>query len=181
MPRVLRFTLIGCGGLIVLIVLVGMVAACGTEPSSPPERAEQDEGVEGGGKEPEAKQPLEGEKTRPQEQQPKPEEGTLYELAVSEPLPAYKIDFTASDTDQRLDVYVTTAKTADKPRLGRILIDLQEKSGADLVTAFFCTTPGEQACTNTLFATGELAQTAQGRGFMGLDEDGEVPFMRIEF
>jgi len=73
--RILRFTLIGCGGLIALVVVIGVLGAligggqqAGT-PSSPPERQEQDEGVEGGGKDPEAKKPLEGEKAKPQNEQ----------------------------------------------------------------------------------------------------------------
>jgi hypothetical protein len=37
MARILRLTLIGFGGLAVLVVLISMVAACGTEPNSPPE------------------------------------------------------------------------------------------------------------------------------------------------
>jgi uncharacterized protein DUF4352 len=41
---------------------------------SPPERAEKDEGVEGGGPDPEAKQPLEGEKAKqPEQRQEKPQ------------------------------------------------------------------------------------------------------------
>jgi hypothetical protein len=70
MGRALRFTLIGCGGLVALVVVIGVIGALigggtGTQPSSPPERAEQDEGVEGGGKDPEAKKPLQGERAKP--------------------------------------------------------------------------------------------------------------------
>jgi hypothetical protein len=69
--RVLRFALIGCGGLIGLVVILGILGAIlggGTEPSSPPERAERDEGLEGGGRDPEANQPLQGEQAKPQKE-----------------------------------------------------------------------------------------------------------------
>jgi len=57
-------------GIVVLLVLVVLVGAAiggggGQQAAdSPPERAEQDEGLEGGGPDPEAKQPLEGEKAK---------------------------------------------------------------------------------------------------------------------
>jgi len=123
-----------------------------------------------------------------QEQEPKPEqEQSLYGQAVLEPLAPYEIDYTSDETAQRLDVYIVTERTTNKPRLGRILIDLQENSehNPDLVTAFFCTKPGEQSCTDTLFATGEYAATAQGKSFMTgekvLSEVGEWPFIKVEF
>jgi len=78
--------LLGCLGIIGLFLLLGIISVVtsgggGERVSSPPERAEQDEGVEGGGRDPEAKKPLEGEKAKPQERaEPAPE-------PVSEPRP----------------------------------------------------------------------------------------------
>jgi len=117
----------------------------------------------------------------------KPQERSLYEQAVIEPLAPYKVDYTASDTVGRLDVFVVTERTTNKPRLGRILIDLQENSEhePDLVTAAYCTKPGEQSCTDTLFATGEYAATAQGKSFMTgeqvLSKVGKWPSIKVEF
>ena len=69
--------LTGCLAIVgLLFALVIVVAALGgggggEQADSPPERAEQDEGVEGGGRDPEANQPLEGEKAEPR---PEPED-----------------------------------------------------------------------------------------------------------
>lgn len=48
MRRILKFTAIGCGGLIALVIFIGMVGALigGGGPSSPPERAEKGKGLE---------------------------------------------------------------------------------------------------------------------------------------
>ena len=147
----------------VLLVMTAFAVlyGCG-QVSSPVEKQEKQEGVE-----PES---VEREQSR-----------SLYQQAVLEKLPPYKIYNTLSDTSQRYFVYVVTEPTHDKLRLGRILVDLGEKSGADLVTAFFCARPGERACIGTTFGTGELAQTAQGREFMVGVGAGDVPFMRVQF
>jgi hypothetical protein len=53
------------GLLFLLAIGLASLGSGGGEPAnSPPERAEQDEGVEGGGNDPEANQPLEGEKAQ---------------------------------------------------------------------------------------------------------------------
>lgn len=72
-----RGPLVGCLiliGLVFLAVVGGaLVGGEGQQASSPPERNEQDEGLEGGGREPEAKQPLQGEQAKQQgggEQEP---------------------------------------------------------------------------------------------------------------
>ena len=71
--------LIGCAALLVLpVLLVGCLALLtgggGDQANSPPERGEKDEGVEGGGRDPEADQPLQGEEAKPREQpEPAPE------------------------------------------------------------------------------------------------------------
>jgi hypothetical protein len=170
MPRILRLTLIGFGGLAVLVVLIGMVAACGTEPSSPPEREEQDEGVEGGGKQPEA--------TR-----------SLYQQAELEKTPPYEITFTTSDTNQRYDVYVHTEPTRDKAKLGAILIELEARSGSDLVYANFCEKSEKSEdvemptdCANSVFTDGMLAATDRGVKSMegsGVQASGEPPVVAI--
>ena len=112
--------------------------------------------------------------------EPKPEPPSLYEQAVTTPSPPYEVVVTVSQTRNRYDVYVATARTQDRARLGAILVELGEREGSDLVTAYFCSEPGEQACINTLFATGELAQTDRGREFMAAGE-GAVPYMRVHF
>ena len=123
----------------------------------------------------------------PKPEQKPPQEHSLYRQAVLTPLAPYKVDYTSEDTAQRLDAYVVTDRTTDKPRLGRILVDLQANSehDPDLVTAFFCTKPGKQGCTDTLFATGEYAVTAQGKSFMTgekvLSKVGEWPYIKVEF
>lgn len=69
--------LIGCAALVVLpLLFVGCLALLGgggggggDQANSPPERNEQDEGVEGGGRDAEANQPLQGEQAAPQGQQ----------------------------------------------------------------------------------------------------------------
>jgi hypothetical protein len=179
------------------LVLLAALYGCG-QPNSPAERQEKEAGVEEAAKGREPVKTVE-EPTTPETtpQAPEPESASesqeeepqrverdqsrsLYQLAVLEETPPYEIDYTGSDTSQRYDVYVVTEPTRDKPRLGRILVDLGEKSGADLVTAYFCALPGERACNDSLFAVGELAQTAQGREFMGVGA-GEVPFMRVQF
>ena len=169
MARILRLTLIGFGGLAVLVVLISMVAACGTEPSSPPEREEQDEGVEGGGKEPEA--------TR-----------SLYQQAKLEKTPPFKIAFKTSDTDQRYNVYVVTEPTRDKAKLGAILIELEARSGSDLVYATFCEKAEAEDvenptdCANTVFTDGVLAATDRGVESMeasGVQASGEPPVLAI--
>jgi hypothetical protein len=163
MPRIFRLPLIGFGGLAVLVVLIGMVAACGTEPSSPPEREEQDEGVEGGGKQPEA--------TR-----------SLYQQAELEKTPPYEISYRTSDTNQRYDVYVVTEPTRDKAKLGAILIELEASSGSDLVYANFCEKPDEVDCSNTVFTDGMLAATDRGVESMearGVQASGEPPVVAI--
>ena len=65
--------LTGCLAVIGLLFLLVFVAATfgglgDQQASSPPERVEKDEGVEGGGAETEAKKPLEGEKAKPEKQ-----------------------------------------------------------------------------------------------------------------
>ena len=83
-------------GVVILGALISAVQGGGGNPSqsgsgnqqqqaeaqqaadSQPERAEQDEGVEGGGPEPEAKQPLEGEKVK--EEKPKPAPPKTYSV-----------------------------------------------------------------------------------------------------
>jgi hypothetical protein len=73
-PTRSRPILMGCLAIIGILVLLGIVGAAlgggGDSASSPPEQAEKDEGLEGGGNDPEAKQPLEGEKAKPEKQQP---------------------------------------------------------------------------------------------------------------
>jgi len=72
--------LIGCAALLVLpILFVGCLALLGgggggggDQANSPPERNEQDEGVEGGGRDAEANKPLQGEQANQQGQQPAP-------------------------------------------------------------------------------------------------------------
>jgi micrococcal nuclease len=57
--RILKFTAIGCGGLLGLVIFLGVVGAIiggGTDTSSPPERAEKRKGIEQAEKE-QAKQP----------------------------------------------------------------------------------------------------------------------------
>ncbi|HEX2180781.1 MAG TPA: DUF4352 domain-containing protein [Rubrobacteraceae bacterium] len=74
----------GCLGIIGLLLVLAIIGAAlggggGQQAAdSPPERAEQDEGVEGGGPEPEANKPLEGEQARgenrqAEEQRPEPQ------------------------------------------------------------------------------------------------------------
>ena len=62
----------GCLALFLLFVVVIALAQGGgggqQAANSPPEREEKDEGVEGGGPDPEAKDPLEGEKKKPEPQ-----------------------------------------------------------------------------------------------------------------
>ena len=169
MARILRLPLIGFGGLAVLVILIGMVAACGTEPSSPPKREEQDEGVEGGGKQLEA--------TR-----------SLYQQAELEKTPPYEISFTTSDTNQRYDIYVVTEPTRDKAKLGAILIELEARSGSDLVYATFCEKAEAEEvempteCVNTVFTDGVLAATDRGVKSMeasGVQASGEPPVLAI--
>jgi hypothetical protein len=73
---------LGCLGIMGLLLLVGIIGAIGgggggqQAADSPPEQAEKDEGVEGGGPEPEANKPLEGEiakEEKPEPQKPKPQ------------------------------------------------------------------------------------------------------------
>jgi hypothetical protein len=165
--------------LLALVLLVTLYG-CG-QPDSPAERQEKGAGVEEAAKD---RQPVKTvlEPTTPETppQTPEPEPATeppeeepesvereqsrsLYQQAVLEETPLYEIDNTASDTGQRYDVYVVTEPTRDKPRLGRILVDLGEKSGADLVTAFFCARPGEQARTDSSFSYGSPPAPARGR------------------
>src|SRR5215204_719941 len=91
-------------GCLTLVVLFGVLAIIGTltggNDRTPVERAEQDEGVEGGGKEPEAKKPLQGEKAVEPESGEREQSRSLYQQAVLEETPPYEIDFTASDTGQ---------------------------------------------------------------------------------
>jgi hypothetical protein len=177
----------------VLMVLLAVVLLYGcAQASSPVERREKGAGVEEAAKDRHpvktVAEPTTPETSpqapEPQEEEPqgveRKESRSLYQQAVLEETPPYEIDYTASDTGQRYDVYVVTEPTRDKPRLGRILVDLGEKSGADLVTAFFCARPGERACSESSFAYGQLAQTTQGREFMGVGA-GDVPFMRVQF
>jgi hypothetical protein len=59
------------------LVFIAVMAAAlggGERASSPPERAERDEGVEGGGPDPGANKPLEGEKVKPQQDQQQPDQ-----------------------------------------------------------------------------------------------------------
>jgi type IV secretory pathway VirB10-like protein len=179
------------------LVLLAALYGCG-QPNSPAERQEKGAGVEEAAKSQEPVKTVEEPTTpetppqapepepapEPQEEEPqsveRKESRSLYQQAVLEETPPYEIDYTASDTGQRYDVFVVTEPTRDKPRLGRILVDLGEKSGADLVTAYFCARPGEAACNDSLFGQGELAQTAQGREFLGVGA-GDIPFMRVQF
>jgi hypothetical protein len=66
-----RGPILGCLILIGLVFIAVMAAALGSgeRASSPPERAERDEGVEGGGPDPGANKPLEGEKVKLQQDQ----------------------------------------------------------------------------------------------------------------
>ena len=80
-----RTVVLGCLGIIGILVVLGIIGAAlggggGNQPSSPLERAEQDEGVEGGGRDPEAKQPLEGEKAKPQEEQANENREDVYSM-----------------------------------------------------------------------------------------------------
>ncbi|MDQ3864134.1 MAG: hypothetical protein M3317_11665 [Actinomycetota bacterium] len=123
----------------------------------------------------------------PSKPEEKAQQTSLYRQAVTEPLAPYKVDYISEDTAQRFDAYVVAESTTNKPKLGRILIDLQENSGEDpdLVTAVFCTKPGKQRCTDTQFAYGEYAATAQGKSFMTgeqvLSKVGKWPFIKVEF
>ena len=155
-------------------------AAAPPEPTEQPEPASEEQEPE-----PEPPPKPEPEPTTPEPKpEPEPEPPSLYGEAVVTPLPRYTIAYTSSDTDQRLDVFVATKRTTDKPRLGRILVDLWEKNEADLVTAFFCAEPGEAACVDTLFAVGYFASTPKGKEFMEASvtgKVGEAPYMRVQF
>jgi hypothetical protein len=67
---------LGCLGIVGLLLVLAIIGAAvggggGQQAAnSPPERAEKDEGVEGGGPEPEAKKPLQGEKAKKEKPQP---------------------------------------------------------------------------------------------------------------
>lgn len=173
------------GGLVVALVFGGLSSALNA-PESDQQKVER-------AQKPKAEEPKAAEEQDPPEEKPakeskeKPQEQDLHGQAVVEPLAPYKVDYTSGETDQRLDVFVVTERTTNKPRLGRILIDLQQSSepAPDLVAAFFCTKPGEQGCADTTFATGEYAATAQGKSFMTgeqvLSKAGEWPFIKVEF
>jgi hypothetical protein len=99
----------GCIGiLVVLLLLVVALTALGGgggEQAGSPEQAEQDEGVEGGGPDPEAKQPLEGERAGGQggQQQGQPQE--LYQ--VGETATVGNVEWTVTDA------YYTTELESD--------------------------------------------------------------------
>jgi hypothetical protein len=88
-------------GLVVIAAIPGISGGGGSggqqEANSLPERAEKDEGVEGGGPDPEAKQPLEGEKVKevkPQaEKKPKPKP----EYAVGQTAKVGNVEWTVTD------------------------------------------------------------------------------------
>jgi hypothetical protein len=66
---------------VLLLIVVALTAlGGGGEQASSPEQAEQDEGVEGGGPDPEAKQPLEGEKAGAQGGQQQGQPPELYQV-----------------------------------------------------------------------------------------------------
>jgi hypothetical protein len=111
---------------------------------------------------------------------PKPETASLYERAAATEPPPYEIHYTAMQTAKRYDVYVVTERITDKAKLGALLVELETRSGSDLVTAYYCEEPGEAGCAETAFAVGQLAQTDSGREFMGAGA-GPVPYMRVQF
>ena len=96
--------LLGCLGIIGLLLVLAIVGAAmggggGQQAAdSPAERAERDEGVEGGGPEPEAKKPLEGEKAKedePQAEKPKPQPRQTY--GVGQTATVGNVEWTVTD------------------------------------------------------------------------------------
>lgn len=94
------------------------------EPEAPMEQTEETTTA------PDAAQTTEPQEAKPSEASVERDQSrTLYQQAVVERLPSYEIDYTAINTDHRYDVYVITEPTRDRPRLGRILVDLGRSRG----------------------------------------------------
>jgi hypothetical protein len=132
----------GCLAIIGILVLLGIVGAAigggGDPASSPPERAEQDEGVEGGGKDPEAKQPLEGERAKPEKkQQPQRDQANQSQGDV------YSIGDEVKVGD--VSYKVTSARQATQLR-DPFRVD-QPMKGNFIVVTFIFTNNGDQPAT----------------------------------
>jgi hypothetical protein len=134
--------LVGClavfGLLFLLAIGLGTIGGGGGNPAnSPPERAEQDEGVEGGGKDPEAKQPLQGERAKPQE-------GQQQQPAQQQERPTAQIGQTVTVGDVAWRVTNAQQTNQLKSQFGQFG---NSKRGNFVIVDFMFTNKGNEAVT----------------------------------
>jgi hypothetical protein len=113
---------LGCAGILVVAVLLGAVVSAlagggGEQASSPSERQEQDEGLEGGGPDPEANKPLQGERAEPQDGQQQ-QQPPAQQAAESKPKPPPEYTVGQTATVGNIEWTVTDAYLTNQLRSG---------------------------------------------------------------
>jgi hypothetical protein len=108
----------------------------------------------------------------------------LYHRAAVARVPDYTIahEDTNNGDGKRVDIFVITSRTDDKAALGSILEDVQLKTDADLVVAYFFDSKTAYQ-HEELFADGQLAAKATGESFRegepNLSKISKFPMLKV--